>query len=85
MSDPDIYITNEGPDVSMTNYIWRSANIGADRIDIQPTDPQFTYKGDDEEGGDPAYYFIGVMPYREGVNTMMVSLTLIEASKTLQA
>lgn len=62
----------------MANYHWRSANIGADRIDVLPSDPQFAQACDD---GGPAYYFVGVNPYREGRNRMMVQLTLQEASK----
>jgi hypothetical protein len=66
------------PEVTMTRYDWRSANIGPDRIEVNTADPKF--RASMEDGG-PAYYFIGVMPYREGLNTMNVSLTLIEASK----
>jgi hypothetical protein len=65
----------------MQNYDWRSALIGPDRIDITPSDPKFRLKA--ENGNGPALYFIGVMPFAPGFNTMMVSLTLTEASKLL--
>jgi hypothetical protein len=64
----------------MTSNTWRSANIGPDRIDINPSDQNYRLSLDDG----PAYYFIGVMPYLSGLNSMMVSLTLIEASKVLR-
>lgn len=64
------------PDVSMESYHWRSANIGPDRIDIQATDPHFRELQMD---GGPSYYFIGVLPYSTGLNTMLVSLTLLDA------
>jgi hypothetical protein len=64
----------------MSSNTWRSANIGPDRIDINPIDPNYRLNLDDG----PAYYFIGVMPYLSGINTMIVSLTLIEASKSLK-
>jgi hypothetical protein len=67
------------PHVSMQNYDWRSALIGPDRVDITPQDPKFRMKADD--GVNPCIYFIGVMPFVEGFNTMMVSITLTEASK----
>lgn len=63
----------------MKNFIWRSALIGPDRVDITPQDLKFRMKA--EDGINPAIYFIGVMPFIEGFNTMMVSITLTEASK----
>lgn len=63
----------------MKFYDWKSANIGPDRIEINTADPK--YRALMEEDGGPAYYFIGVMPFREGLNMMNVQLTLIEASK----
>jgi hypothetical protein len=39
----------------------------------------------DEDGENPAIYFIGIMPFAEGFNTMMVSITLTEASKNKKA
>ena len=78
MSDPDLYMTVGDPLVSQINYQWRSANIGPDRIDIPPTNSK-----NKEDGNEvfPKYYFIGVWPYRTGMNTMRVQLTLLEASK----
>jgi hypothetical protein len=38
-SDPDLYLKVDDPDVTLLSYHWRSANIGADRIDVLPTDP----------------------------------------------
>ena len=52
-------------------YNWKSANIGSDRIDIHPKDP--LYKN--------GKYYIGVMPYRTGINTFFIKLILIDASK----
>ena len=77
-SDPDLYLNVGDPEITLTKYDWRSANIGPDRIEVNTADPKFRATMDD---GGPAYYFIGVMPYREGLNTMNVQLTLIEASK----
>jgi hypothetical protein len=62
----------------MQKYDWRSANIGADMIEINPADPKYRDKVQDHGG--PGYFFIGVMPFFKGLNTMNVHLTLIEAS-----
>ena len=54
-------MTVDNPEVSMKDYDWRSVDIGADRIQINNTDPK--YKCKINEGDGSAYYFIGVMPY----------------------
>jgi hypothetical protein len=72
-------MTAGDPEVSTTRYDWRSANIGPDRIEVNTSDSKFKAKM--EEDGGPVYYFIGVLPYFKGHNTMNVQLTLIEASK----
>ena len=64
----------------MKNYHWKSALIGPDRVDITPSDPKFSMISQDGNNH-PALYFIGVMPFLEGFNTMMLSITLNEASK----
>ena len=65
-------MSNGTPFVSQASYMWKSANIGHDRIDIQPQDSKFKL----------GRYYIGAMPYRNGLNTFFVSLTLTDASKT---
>jgi hypothetical protein len=64
----------------MNNNHWKSALIGPDRVYIMPSDSKFRMKAENDENN-PAIYFIGVMPFFEGFNTMMVSITLTEASK----
>lgn len=66
-------MSNVNPLVNQQSYIWKSANIGHDRIDIHPEDPKYTL----------GRYYIGVMPYRTGLNTFYVSLVLVDASKYL--
>ena len=77
-SDPDIYMTCNDPEVSLYNSHWKSALIGPDRVDITPSDTKYKMKA--EDGENPAIFFIGVKPFMEGLNTMMVSITLNEAS-----
>lgn len=66
-------MSNTSPFVSSSIYQWKSANIGKDRIDIHPQDPKFKI----------GRYYVGVMPYREGLNTVWVQLVIIDASKSL--
>ncbi|CDW84668.1 sam-dependent methyltransferase [Stylonychia lemnae] len=70
-SDPDIYLSNATPFVSTSNYQWKSANIGSDRIDVHPQDPKYKI----------GRYYLGANPYRVGINKFYVSLTLIDAKK----
>lgn len=42
IGDPDLYLTNRnggaGP-LSRDAFVWKSTNVGADRIDVHPDDP----------------------------------------------
>ncbi len=43
LSDPDIYLSNENPEVSLKEYTWRSAQIGTDIIEVNSLDTKFKY------------------------------------------
>jgi hypothetical protein len=59
IGDPDLYVTNKYEGlvaVTKDNCVWRSVNVGADRIDIHPHDPNAARGG---------AYMIGVMGYKD--------------------
>lgn len=61
-SDPDLYISNVSPHVTQDNYVWKSANIGADRVEIHPSDEHFTL----------GTYYVGVFAFKPGLNTFRI-------------
>ena len=57
-------------DISADNYIWKSTNIGADKLEIHPTDPEFI----------PGFFSIGIYGYKPGLNTFRVKLQMCAAA-----
>ena len=59
IGDPDLYLTNRnggaGP-LSREAFVWKSTNVGADRIDVHPDDPAAA-------GG--TTYLVGVLGYAD--------------------
>ena len=51
-------------EIHTDNYLWKSTNIGSDRLEIHPTDDAFT----------PGTYSVGVYAYKPGLNTFKVRL-----------
>jgi len=41
-SDPDLYVAHENKAVDKNVYHWKSNNIGADKVLLQPETPNFT-------------------------------------------
>ena len=70
IGDPDLFVTNkfEGlVGVTKEDYVWKSTNVGSDRIDIHPLDPN-------NRGSGTGTYTIGVYGYRDR-NEFDLSLT----------
>lgn len=59
IGDPDLYVSNRnagaGP-LTRDEFVWKSANVGPDRIDIHPDDPR-------TRGG--STFLVGVLGYKE--------------------
>ena len=71
-SDPDVFVTNQAARVShgavyAENYVWKSASIGRDRLDIHPSDPAFR----------PGMYSVGVFTYRPGNNEFTIQAAMV--------
>jgi hypothetical protein len=62
VSDPDIYVSNVNPLVSQESFVWKSTNIGPDKLEIHPDDPRFC----------AGTYFVGIYAYRSCLNTFAV-------------
>jgi len=55
-SDPDLYVSTCHEQPSPQNCMWKSNNIGPDKVVIHPSDPGFKL----------GEYYVAVMSYREG-------------------
>eukprot|EP00607_Mallomonas_marina_P005451 CAMPEP_0182426556 /NCGR_PEP_ID=MMETSP1167-20130531/13041_1 /TAXON_ID=2988 /ORGANISM="Mallomonas Sp, Strain CCMP3275" /LENGTH=817 /DNA_ID=CAMNT_0024608059 /DNA_START=38 /DNA_END=2488 /DNA_ORIENTATION=+ len=69
IGDPDLYVTNRyggQVEVSKDNYVWKSTNVGRDRVDIHPEDMDVVRGGT---------YIIGVLGYKER-NEFEIEVTL---------
>lgn len=69
-SDPDIYVSNRHPVVTQENYMWKSTNIGGDKLEIHPSDPNYK----------PGVYYIGILAYKPNMNVFTVRADLAPAS-----
>lgn len=69
-SDPDVYVSNRHPIVTQENYMWKSTNIGGDKLEIHPSDPNYK----------PGLYYIGVLAYKPNTNVFTVKADLSPAS-----
>ena len=70
-SDGDIYLDVNNPAVSETKYSWKANNHGRVKIEVDCNKhPKYVQDGT---------YYLAVYPYRQGVNSVMLRLTLIEA------
>lgn len=56
------------------NYTWKSTNIGADKLQIHPEDPEY-HEGD---------YYIGILAYKQGLNTFQVTYNLSKTPESLE-
>lgn len=63
-SDPDIYVGVNDPLVDQDNYVWKSTNIGADKLEIHPEDESFI----------PGLYHIAILGYKPDINTFVLSV-----------
>lgn len=68
-SDPDIYL-DTSPEVSEVKHKWKANNHGPVKIEFGPMHPHFQLN---------QTYFVAVYPYRQGINSISVKLTVIEA------
>lgn len=59
IGDPDLYLTNRnagaGP-LSREAFVWKSTNVGSDRIDVHPDDPA---------AAAGSTYLVGVLGYAD--------------------
>jgi len=64
-----MYLKEGDEKVSDTNFHWKANNHGRVKIEFKETHKNFVLNGT---------YFLAVYPYRKGVNTFNIKLTLIE-------
>jgi hypothetical protein len=74
-SDPDIYVSNRSEKVNQgtgysDNYLWKSTNIGSDKLEIHPSDENFT----------SGTFSVGIYGYKPGLNTFNVRLEMVHAA-----
>jgi len=63
-SDPDLYVKVNDPEVSQDDSTWKSNNIGSNKIELHPFDPNFV----------PGVYYIAVHGYKPGDNTFKLTV-----------
>lgn len=80
IGDPDLYISNVAGglfEVTRDRYVWKSCNVGADRVDIHPRDSAATISNG---------FLIGILGYRErNVFEVEVKVTLPKPIEDVRA